>query len=346
MLKAYGLRKNDEILLPAYTCETLGRLLINMGFVIKFVDIDKKTYNLSIDDLQKKISKNTKAVIPVHMYGIPCDIFDVLDISHDKKAIVIEDAAQAMGAEQENKKIGTLGDSGFFSLGLGKPITTLGGGIIVTENTEIARKCRNMLITFKKPKTFFKIKFLIRLISYHFIQEEYIYKIIYTLIESRREKRRQCLKEGFNTIDIGYKYTNMQAMLGINQLNKLDTFNDIRQKNAEYLIRNLAQIPGIKTPNVPKKSKSIYLRLPIWIEDITYKQRDELINELKYNGIDASVAYPNSLPYFFGLDMNRFPNTEERINKTITLPTNPLVKNEDMNKIIYIIKRYCIDSKK
>lgn len=341
LLNAHGLQKNDEIIVPAYTCETLGRLLIDMGFAVKFVDVDKKTYNISIEDLQNKISKNTKSVLAVHMFGTPCEMDSILEISHDKGAIVIEDAAQAMGAEYGNRKVGTIGDSGFFSMGTGKPITTLGGGIIVTDDSKIANKSRKIIENFKEANNFLKLKLILKLAAYNFIQDKFVYYLIYNIIESRRVKRRECLKKCLYHNDIGLKYTDLQASLGIAQLSHLELFNNIRFKNAEFLIKNLADIPSLKTPIPPKKCRSIYLRLPIWIENIAFSQREDLIKKLQCAGIDASVAYPNSLPEFFGFDMSSYPNTEELISKTITLPTHPLVRENDLLKIISTVDKYC-----
>ncbi len=343
LLSAHGLEKNDEIIMPAYTCETLGRLLIDMGFAVKFVDVDKNTYNLSTEDLQNKISKNTKAVLAVHMFGNPCDMNGILEISHDKNAIVIEDAAQAMGAAYGDKKAGTFGDSGFFSLGVGKPITTLGGGVITTDDPDITDKSRKMIETFKEMNNSFKLRILFKLAALPLIQNRFIYNVIYKTIEYRRVNRRDHLKKCLYQNNMKIKYTDMQACLGISQLSNVETFNNYRIKNAEFLMKNLAHIPNLRTPKLPGKCKSIYLRLPIWIENITFDQREKLIKMLQCAGIDASVAYPNSLPQFFGYNMEKFANTEELVNKTITLPTHPVVRKDDLLRIISTIDEYFAD---
>jgi len=347
LLNAYGLKKNDEIIVPAYTCETLGRLLIDMGFAVKFVDADKKTYNISTKHLRYLISKNTKAVIAVHMFGNPCAMDSILEISHSSGAIVIEDAAQAMGAEYGNKKIGTIGDAGFFSLGIGKPITTLGGGILVTDDRKIAEKSRNLIDNLKKTNNSFNLSIFLKFVTLSLIQNRIVYGIIYKLIESRRIKRRDHLKESSCHSDakcnMSWDYTNMQACIGLSQLSYLEQFNNSRIRNADFLIKNLTQISNINIPKLPSKCKSIYLRLPMWIEDITTNQRDELVKKLQLAGIDASVAYPNSLPDFFNCKSCDYPNTEELISKTITLPTHPLVRRSDLLKIIRTIDKYCVN---
>ena len=123
LLKSYGLKRGDEVIMPAYTCETVARLLIDMGLKINFVDVDKETYNISIEDLQSKASRKTRAIIAIHMFGNPCEMKEIMEIAEDCDAVVIEDAAQSIGAEYRGKKIGSIGDAGFFSLGEGKPLT-------------------------------------------------------------------------------------------------------------------------------------------------------------------------------------------------------------------------------
>ena len=96
-------------------------------------------------------------------------------------------------------------------------------------------------------------------------------------------------------------------------------------------MENLKHVEGIHLPKVAKHSKPIFLRLPVWFEHITERQRDELIEKLRKVGIDAPIAYPNSLPKFF-LGVNGFPNTEELVKKTITLPTHPSVREKNLKK--------------
>ena len=139
LLRAYKLKTDDEVISPAYLCENVPKLIKDMGFKIKFVDIEPFTYNMDPKDLTKKITNNTKVVIAVHMFGYPCSIEDITEIAHDHGALVIEDAAQAMGAEYKGETIGTFGDSGFFSMGMGKPITTITGGAICTKDEKIVK---------------------------------------------------------------------------------------------------------------------------------------------------------------------------------------------------------------
>jgi perosamine synthetase len=338
LLKAYELKKGDEVIMPAYTCESVARLIIDMKYNIKFVDVEKGNYNLSVDDLCNKISRNTKAILAIHMFGNPCKIKETIEMANDYNAVVIEDAAQAMGAEYHNKKVGTIGNSGFFSLGVGKPITTMGGGLIVTNDAEIANRSIEIISNFRevgKPG----ITFFVNLMAYFSFKSPHFYSLAYKKMLSRRVAKRERFKVCFDLDNYKYKYTDVKASIGIIQLPKLDRFNDARIRNAKFLIEHLKDIEGIHFPNISKYSKPMFLRLPIWIGDTTVSQRNDLIYKLQKSGIDASVAYPNSLPQFF-LSASGYPNVEEIVKKTITLPTHPLVKEKDLKKIVKVVGGY------
>jgi dTDP-4-amino-4,6-dideoxygalactose transaminase len=339
LLKAYSLEKGDEVIVPAYTCESVPRLIIDMGYTLKFVDVGKETYNISIKDLQSKISRNTKAILAIHMFGSPCEMRDIMDIANDYNAVVIEDAAQSIGAEYDGKKIGTIGDAGFFSLGEGKPLTTINGGFIVTNDEGIATESRKIMENFNGLGNRKKFAVITKLLAYYLLKNPHSYDLIYTLIQSRRLERRDKLKATTGLNHFKFGYTDMQAWVGIVQLSNLESFNEARIRNAAFLIKHLKEIEGIHVPKIAKHSRPIFLRLPVWFENITEKQRASLIEKLRKSGIDAPVAYPNSLPKFF-LNLDGFPNTEELVKKTITLPTHPFVKENDLHKIVETLSPY------
>ena len=159
------------------------------------------------------------------------------------------------------------------------------------------------------------------------------------MVLSRRVRERERCKTRFNLEKFKFKYTNMQASIGVVQLSNLDWFNDTRTINADFLMKHLRGVDGIHLPKIAKYSKPVYLRLPIWVDNTIANQRDDLIYKLQKSGIDASVAYPHSLPQFF-LDSSGYPNTEKLVEKTFTLPTHPLVKENDLIKIVDVIRGY------
>jgi len=222
LLKAYGLKRGDEVIIPAYICEKVVRLILDMGYRVKFVDVDNRTYNLSISDLSEKISRSTRAVIAAHMFGNPCEIKQIVELAHDYDAIVLEDSAQCIGAEYRGKKVGSLGDSAFFSFGEGKPITTIAGGAITTNDKRIADKSRNIANKFRSSK---KSIILAKLIMYSLIKNRVAYSSLHSKIQARRKNRRNELKKTMDLSSLELAFTSAQAAVGIAQLKNLERFS-------------------------------------------------------------------------------------------------------------------------
>ena len=343
LLKSYGLKKSDEVIMPSYTCETVARLILDMGYNLGFADVDKSTYNMSVDDLSERISDNTRAVIAIHMFGNPCDMDGIIEVAGDYNAVVIEDSAQTIGAEYNHKKTGTICDSGFFSFGTAKPMTTMNGGIIVSKDKEIMKRVKTIAEGFG-PSNHQRLKTFAKLTAYSFIKNPILYAPIYKFILNRRITRRCALeKESMDLDGFGYAYTDMQAAVGIVQLSKLDRMNDDRIANADHLMKRLNGMELIHLPEILDNAKPIFLRLPIRIEGASVKMRDELIQQMRKSGIDTPVAYPNVLPRFFNLSAEEYSNTEELVEKTITLPVHPLVKDVDIERMVNIIKGFMED---
>lgn len=334
LFKAYGLRRGDEVAVPAYVCEKVVRLILDMGYRVKFVDVEKYSYNLSVEDLSDKIGKDTKAVVAVHMFGNPCRMKEILEISHDHNAVVIEDSAQCICAEYHGRKVGSLGDSAFFSFGKGKPITTITGGALTTNDERLAKRAEDMVKHFRKNNVY---KILLELILYYFIKNRWLYGVIYGKVRKRREERWKELRRSINIKILEKKFTEVQASVGIIQLRKLKYFNDIRYRNSTFLIERLKDLESIKIPTILPNCKPIFLRLPIYIENKNLKQ--QLLDALIKSGIDASPAYPNYLPDFFQIN-HKCPNAKDLVRGTITLPVHPYVNCNDIIKIANIMRRF------
>ncbi len=135
----------------------------------------------------------------------------------------------------------------------------------------------------------------------------------------------------------------MQAAIGMVQLSKLDGMNNGRIANAEQLMKRLNGMEIVHLPEILDNAEPIFLRLPILLEGASVKMRDDLIKRMRKSGIDAPVAYPNVLPRFFNLSAEEYPNTEELVEKTITLPVHPLVKDVDIERMVSIIEGFTDD---
>lgn len=330
LLKAYGTKKGDEIIMPSFMCETVSQMLFDMEYKLNFVDINPNTYNIDIDDLNKRISRNTKVILAVHMFGIPCDMHSIMDIAQDNNAIVIEDAAQAMGAEYHGQKVGTIAESGFFSFGRGKPITAMGGGAIVTNDDNIARKSRAIVSDFKRKQS--NILTLIQLLGYSSIRNREIYNLVHKMV------RGEGFRASINLDNIKYRFSDMQASIGLSQLQMLDEFNEKRRCNAILLAKQLKKCDSINLPEISNHSLPIFLRFPIRVCNTI--QRDKLMHLLEKSGIETSVVYPIPLPYLHNTTNETCQKTEVVTKNVITLPTHPVMKRNEFEIMIDTIQKF------
>jgi len=335
IMRAYGLKKGDEVIVPAYTCKDVLRLVTTMGLKLKLVDIEPYTYNMDPDDLNKEISNKTRVVIATHMFGYPCSIDKITEISHDHGAVVIEDSCQSMGAEYKEKKVGTYGDAGLFSLNMGKPITTIHGGIVCTDDRELSNKISVINDTFKKYGLMHQIKTFAYMFGYSLCNVNAFYSLVYSLMGNKNLGETNSISYS-ELGDLMYKYTEFQASLGVKQLSKLDTYNNARIKNASYLMKNLDR-EGLFFPEVSKKMKPIYSRFPIYFENISRDNCNKLINSFVNSGIEVTPYLPESLPHLYNEKSSDFPISEQMTNKTLTLPTHPNMDKKDLDKIVEIL---------
>lgn len=332
ILKACNLKKGSEVIVPAYTCEDIPRLVIEMGFKPKFVDIEPYTYNLDPEDLCKKISSNTKVVLAAHMFGYPCSIDKITEISHDHRALVIEDSCQSMGAEYKGKKVGTCGDVGLFSLNMGKPISTIRGGIVCTNSRELYGKISAVISKFEKYNTTHRIRTFAYMAGYSLCNFNYFYSLVYWLMGNKNMGETK--STSYSDIkELMYQYTEFQAALGVHQLSKLDTYNNIRIKNASYIIGNLDR-EDLSFPKVLKQMNPIFSRLPIYFENMNKEKRKSLVNAFLQAGIEATPYLNNSLPNMFNEKDSAYPVAERMAEKTLTIPTHPNMNIKILDQII------------
>ena len=306
-LLAYGIGKNDEVIVPSFTFIATSNAAVFVGAKPVFADIEQKTCGLDPDNVQSLINKNTKAIIPVHYGGCPCQIKELADIAEDNDLILIEDAAEAFGASVDGKNVATFGDSNVLSFCQNKIITTGEGGAIVTDSDEIYEK--------------------LKLIRSH----------------GRLERADYFSSSGlFDYIDLGFNWrmSNLTATLGISQLNKVDKIIELRQKNVDYLSKRLLEeTDSVVIPDVPNGYKHVYQLFSLFADN-----RDELIKYLEDNGVSSKIYfhpvhqsdfYKNKLGYNSDL-----PVTEDVFKKTITLPMYPSITTEQMDYIAETVGKF------
>lgn len=259
-LAAARIGPGDEVIVTPYSFTSSATCILMQNAIPVFADVGLETYNIDPEEIRKNITPRTKAIIVVHLQGNPARMDEIMDIAKKNKLVVIEDCAQAIGAKYKNVLVGTIGDIGVFSFNEPKHMSTGEGGMIITNNEELAERCR--------------------------------------LIRNHGEALDAGKPRSYLSTIIGYNYrmTELTAAVGIEQLKKLDKFNEIRIENAHYLTSQLSDIEGLQPPQETADTKHVY-----YFYQMSYDSkkvgipREKFIEALKAEGIPCYGGAPHPL---------------------------------------------------
>ena len=282
-LLAAGIGEGDEVITTPFTFAATGNSILYTGARPVFVDIDPETFTIDPAKIEEAITDKTKAIMPVQLYGQAADMEPIMKIAKEHDLIVIEDAAQAHGAEYNGEKVGNLGDMACFSFYPTKNMTTSEGGMITTNSEEFAENAK--------------------VFRAHGSATKYHHDVL-----------------GYN-----FRMTDIAAAIGLEQLKKIDSFNEKRIANAKCLNEGLKDIEAIETPVLKDGCKHVYHQYTIKIKD---GKRDELSDYLIENGI-GNGGYDQALPV-----------TDEIVEEVLSLPIHAKLTQEDLDYIIKTIKEF------
>lgn len=312
-LLALGIKKGDEVIIPDFTmASTLFSVLYCQARPV-FVDARIDTWNIDEKLIEKKITKKTKVIMPVHIYGHPSEMGKIMKIAKKYHLLVVEDAAEAHGAEYQEKKCGGFGIINCFSFYANKIITCGEGGMVVTSDKELAEKCR------------------------------YYKNLCFPLSGSRTYKHN----------DLGYNFrlTNLQAAIGLAQLEKIRKYIYLRRRNAKLYCKYLQDIPGIQLPVELKGCKNVYWMFGIVIDKKKFgASRDELMAWLKERGIETRFFFKpmHSQPLLkkFGFfEKNKYPVSRYLAENGLYLPSGTGLREQDITYICQQIKKLYLSKK-
>jgi len=301
VLIAYGIGPGDEVIVPSFTFIATANAALFVGAKPVFADIEEKTYGLDPKDVERKISSKTKAILPIHYGGCPCLIEELKEIAQRHNLILIEDAAEALGASVKGRKAGTFGDSAILSFCQNKVITTGEGGAVITSSKEIYEKLK-LIRSHGRPET-----------SDYFSSTEQV---------------------DYVTLGYNFRMSNITAALGLAQLNKIDTIIKMRRRNAQLMSQRLSSIEGIVLPPSPDGFYHVYQMYTVRVKN---GLRDRLLEHLAERGIMTKVYFPpvhQTLFYKNGLKYDcELPITEAVSGQVLTLPMYPSLSEEEITTI-------------
>jgi len=307
-LKVMDVEGGEVITTPMTFISTNHAILYNNAVPV-FADIEKDTLNMRIDEIEKLVTDKTKAILVVHYGGHPCDMNPILEIAKKRRIKVIEDAAHACGAEYREKKIGSIGDATCFSFHAVKNMATGDGGMITIHSQDIASRLRKLSWLGISKGTW-----------------------------DRSEGKSYSWE--YNVEEIGFKYhmNDITAALGLVQLTKLEKTNQRRKEIVKKYNEDFSDIEWIETPVEKEYAKSACHN---YVIKILNRRRNELISYLADNGISAGVHYvPNHLYRIYKPYYRRLPVTEKVWKKLVTLPLFPDLKDEEIELIIRLVRRF------
>jgi len=338
ILKALNFKENTEILLPDYIIPVVPKIVSYFNLIPVFVEVDKTTNNIDPSCIQKKITKRTKAIIVAHIHGQPCNLDEILKISKENNLILIEDCAQACGASYKNKKVGSFGDISYFSFAISKPITALRGGAIATNNGSLNDKFRRYIRDKEvNPSLWSLLKralvyYALNILTYPYVFAFTLFPIIYFFKANiiNRLSTRYEDKIFLNSSNSIEKFTDAQAAISINQLDRLDKINKIRIRNAKLLTNKIHKINNIILPPHIKKTKHVYFNYVIKVKNpnLTNKKL------MKY-GVDSVkdfTRYCSNLPMFSGYNGD-YTKSKKIDNMNLYIPLHQKLKSQDIKYI-------------
>jgi perosamine synthetase len=314
-LEAAGVRAGDEVLLPTTTFTATAEAVTYVGGRPVLVDIDPVTMNIDTEDATRRITQKTKAIIPVHLGGQPCDMDEIQTIARRHHLRVIEDAAHALPSEYRGKRVGQISEFTCFSFYATKTLTTGEGGMITTDNQVAADR--------------------IRLMRLHGIE---------------RDAWKRYRADGswfYEVLEAGFKYnlTDIQSAMGLVQLAKCDAMRQAREVIAQQYSAAFSSFEGIVTPTVhPDRSSSWHLYILRLRLDHLKIDRDSFIKALQRRGVACSVHFiPLHLqPYYrraYGYQIGDYPHAEQEYHSCLSLPIYPAMTEPEIHHVIGAVQK-------
>lgn len=312
-LLACGVKEGDEVLVPAFTWVSTANAVKYCNAIPVFVDIDINTFNIDVEKIAEKITSRTKAIVPVHLFGLCADVFEIKRRFPNLK--IVEDGACAAGSALHNQPAGGLGDVGCFSFHPRKSVTTGEGGMITTNDDEIALQVD-------------------RLRNHGASISE----------EQRHHGPKPYILSAFEMVGYNYRMTDIQGAIGVVQLGKLDKFIDEREEWAAFYAEQLKDIPWLKTPVVPSGYKHGWQSYVTYIdESIAPMKRNDIMEYLQQNGIATrpgthAVHMLDVYAKMYNLKPQDYPGAFNADQYSMSIPMHNKMTKEDFEYVVKHLK--------
>lgn len=351
ILQGWGLQPGDEIIVPALTYFAIPAFIKAMGLKPVFVDIGLTTHVIDPGAIEAAITPRTRAVVPTHLFGTPCDLDAVVAIARRHGLKVIEDVAQASGARYKGRMVGSFGDAAYYTFGLTKNITTLSGAMVTTWDEALAAAVRAEVDAGQAAGLERSAKETATGLAIKVATHPYVYPFtLHPLIVVGNRLGQDPIHDRFgeaertwDSIPAYYKDERpraVQAAVGLKQLERLEELNGARIRNGRFLDENLANVPGLVVPSYPPGAEPIYMSFVVH-----HRDRDGLAAALRRRGVDTTVGYMSNCAQskLFPDEAARCPNAERAFADLLHLPVHPNLSDADRRHLCEAVRQAVLE---
>lgn len=326
LLALKKLSSKREVILPAYTAPSLILPIKKAGLKYRLVDVSLDTFNMDTEKLAEAISDDTLAVLFIHMFGIPIEMEKPKNL---KGVFTIEDAASSFGTRKGEKFSGTFCDIGFVSFNRGKNLSTVSGGVIVTDNFQVADAVEGEVGRLALPSFPAKVKIFLKALGLSYAVRPWFYTIFRHVVSGFKYTS---LHDDF---DSG-RYTTFQGSLGCSLLERSETIFLDREMKGKLLHNGLKHIAGIRLPTMPNDWRIVCNQFPFLVEDA--EKRMKVLAAIIKTGVEATTLYDKPIHKIYVDLHNNYPNAEYMADRLILIPVHHYVTTKSLYKLLDVIE--------
>lgn len=338
ILKALELPAGSEVVFPALTFWVVPEMARAAGLTPVFADVDPVTFNLDPQALERAITPRTRALVPTHIYGLPCDMDAILGVARRRGLCVIEDCAHALGASYHGQPVGTFGDAALFSFQVLKPLNTCGGGMAYARDPALAARIAALVEAEPLPGEARVLKRLRlgrveRALMSPAGFSLAVFPILWaaSLLKARPDVYLWEKVRPLAPFPAGYRerYSNLQAALGLAGLQRLDGWNETTRGHARAMSAALAGLPGVLVPPAPTDRVHVYYQYPVYVPD-----RDATVRQCLRRGLDVEYHHMDVCPDLplFAAASSEVPGAR-RTTEAVQIPVHAGLSEADLQRV-------------
>ncbi len=351
ILQAYDIGPGDEVVIPGLTYFAIPSIAVTAKVHPVFADVGLRTHVLDPAAFEAAITPKTRAVVPTHLYGTPCDMDAIVKIAGKHGIRVIEDCAQSTGGRYKGRRVGSFGDAAYYTFGLTKNMTTLTGAMVTTDDDLVAAKVRKVIDAGTPAKLTRARKEALTGLAMKVATHPFVYPItLHPMIVLGNKFGDDPIHERFGEPEVLYKEVPssfqenrpraVQAKVGLQQLARVDGLNASRARNGRFLDEHLAYVPHLTVPEYPEGAEPIYMSFVVH-----HARRDALMAALRARGVDTTTGYMNDCSDhpLFPEFRRSCPNAAIIKRDQLHIPVHPSLDERDLAHMVEAVRSACLE---